>query len=303
MNHPDPTKQKFGGSKKTHDSTKQKDSNGPKKDARSSGNILTVPTTPTDSEVDGGHDTQDDSLQDSDTKEAEDSARFRKMLSPPVNDNSSPPEKQSSDDFRVFVSSGNFKTKPNKCSKGRSIIRLPPVFPERPDITKEVKNPHLSAAEKEQQKEKRKQAKREKEQRRRDQCLNRPSNASSNDADKEDNNGKTLPVSSNTRSSSSSASQAFFTPPTTPIRPVTRSRSKLLASAAQEQATDNQSPSSVSISPLPVKRKRAGGGYPSQPSSPVSPLSQRPVKRLRGSPDNSPLASPCARPAKRTRSQ
>jgi hypothetical protein len=287
-----------GPSKGTEKAAKQKPSNGPKKDARSSGNTLPA-STPAASGVDSDHDIQGDSVQDTDTKDAEDLARFRKMLSPPVNDNNSPPAKQSSEDFRVFINSGNFKTKPNKCGKGQPVIRLPPVFPERPATTKEVKNPPLSAADKKKQKDKKKQAKREQEQRYCDQWLNRPSNGSSNDADKEDN-GINSPVSSNTRSSSSSASRAFVTPPTTPTRPVTRSRSKQLADAAQEQATDDQYPSSASISPPPVKRKR-DAGYSSQPASPVSPLSQRPLKRPRSPPGSSPLAFPNPRPTKRQR--
>jgi hypothetical protein len=221
------------------------------------------------------------------------------MLSPPVDDNSSPTEKQSSEDFRVFINSGNFKTKPNKCGKVRPFIRDPPFYPNPPNPDQEKVNPHLSAAEKKKQKEKKKQAKREKEQRCCDQWLNRPSNGSSNDADKEDN-GINSPVSSNTRSSSSSASRAFVTPPTTPTRPVTRSRSKQLADAAQEQATDDQYPSSASISPPPVKRKR-DAGYSSQPASPVSPLRPRPLKRGRSPPGSSPLGSPNPRPTKRQR--
>jgi hypothetical protein len=187
--HPNPDKRKVGGFNETHEATKQKHSNGPKKDARSCGSTLTAATPPPDSD----HDVQDDNDLDSDTRDVED--------------------------------------------LDRTAIRQPPSQNQRsyPDKQKEI----VFLARQQKREERRKR----KAKARRDQRLNRPSIGSSNDADKEDN-GKNSPVSSNTRSSSSSASQAFFTPPTTPTRPITRSRSKQLADEAQEQATDNQSPSS-----------------------------------------------------------
>jgi hypothetical protein len=282
--HPNPDKRKVGGFNQTHEATKQKHSNGPKKDARSSGSTLTAATPPPDSD----HDVQDDNDLDSDTRDVEDAARLRRTLSPPVADDNSPLKQQPSDEFRVFYNSGNRKTKPNKDHHlDRTAIRQPPSQNQRSDPDKQKEIEFLARQQKIEERRKRKAKAR------RDQRLNRPSIGSSNDADREDN-GTNSPVRSNTRSSSSTASQAFFTPPTTPTRPITRSRSKQLADEAQEQATDNQYPSSPSISPPSVKRKR-GEGYYSQPTSPVSPLSQRSSKRLRGSQVHSPMVSPSLR--------
>ena len=285
--HPNPDKRKVGDFNQTHEATKQKHSNGPKKDARSCGSSLTAATPPPDSD----HDVQDDSDQDRDTKDAEDAARLRRMLSPPVSDDNSSAKKQPSEDFRVFACRGHGKSVPNKNRPVRPFISCPPFNKQPPSPGKQE---NISLARQEKREERRKR----KAKARRDQRLKHASHSSSNDADREDN-GTNSPVSSNTRSSSSSASQAFFTPPTTPTRPITRSRSKQLVDEAQEQTNDDQYPASPSISPPSVKRKRSKS-YSSQPASPISPLSQRSSKRLRGSQVHSPLASPSHKPAKRS---
>jgi hypothetical protein len=322
---PDPTKQKVGCSRKTHGATKQKHSDKPERTARLSDNTLTA-STPAPSGVDSDHGIQeDDSVQDSDdTKDGEDLARFRQMLTPPVEENESPPKKQdSTEDLQVFIHSGNYyKTTPNKKRCYRTVIRLPPFRPNPPHPDKQKQGGFLER----QRKRRKKQAKKEKP------CCDQSQSArpypvvssSDNDADKEDNgNNKTPPASSSSKTHSSSAVLSTTTtqqqiqplPPTTPDRPIiTRSRrSKQLAEgAAEEQQTTNdkylQAPPSISFSP-PSVRKRKGDDEDlrsSQPNTtPVSPLSQRrPVKRPRGgSPGNSPLASPNARPTKRRRYQ
>ena len=310
--HPDPAKQPSKGAKhvarQEHSggnslpcivetgSDDDSDSDKPKGGAKSPDNTLTAPTPPPSGD-DSDRDIQDDPVQDSDTKDAADLARFRQMLTPPVADDESPPKKQPSEPVQVFMSNRHGKKEPNKSLKGRAVLRLPPFTPNPPNPDKEVKNPWLSATDKKKQKEAQKQKQKEKP------CCDqsaRPYTVSDNDADKEDN-GVNLPVSSGTRSSSSSKNQKFFTPPVTPNRPITRSRSKQLADeATREQTTDDKYLASPSISPPSVKRKRHEGRS-SQPTSPVSPLSHRPLKRLRGSPGNSPLVSPNPRPTKRQR--
>jgi hypothetical protein len=277
-------------------------SDKPKKGIESPGNTLTALTPPPSADESDWHDVQDDSFQDNDSTVNEGDSLLRRMISAPASDDNSPSKKQPSEDFRVFLNSGNSKTKPNKdYHLLRNTDRNMPYQPKRPDPAKEVKNPHISATEKQKQNKKRKQAKKAKA------CCDqgaRPRKGPDNDADKEDN-GINSPVSSGTSSSPSSTLKAFFTPPSTPKRPVTRSRSKQLADeAAQEQTTDDHYQASPSTSPPPVKRKRNHGCSP-QPDTPVSPLSlsQRPLKRPGGSPGSSPLVSPSPRPTKRTRCQ
>jgi hypothetical protein len=104
--------------------------------AKSPGNGLTVPTPPpSGDDSDSDSDIQDDPIQNSDNKDAEDLARLRQMLTPPVADNDSPPKKQVSEDVQVFMSSRHGKNKPNKSGKGRTVIKLPPVKlnPPNPD--------------------------------------------------------------------------------------------------------------------------------------------------------------------------
>ena len=293
------------------------DTNKLKEDIESSDSTLVAATPPPSADdddltVEGG------GFHDSHSMVNQGDSLLRKMVSAPVSDDNSPPKKQSYEKFRVFMHSGNWKTKPNKDNHIlRSVGRNPPFKPNPPNPDKEVKNPHLSAAEKKKLKEKRERAK-EKQAR----CCGqkpRPFTVSDNDADKEDN-GIISPASSNIRSSSSSTTQEYLTPPTTPARPIiTRSRSKQLAhEAAQEQTIDDQYLTSPSTSPPSLKCERSRGCVLREdspgterpamrvvlrPGTPVSPLTQRPAKRLRSSPGSSPLTSPNPRPAKRARRQ
>jgi hypothetical protein len=275
-------------------------SDKPKEGIETPGNTLTAATPPPSADESDWHDVEDDSFQDNDSMVNEGDNLLRRMIFAPVSDDNSPSKKQVSEDVQVFMTSRHGKNEPNKSFKRRAVIRLPPYQPNRPDPAKEVKNPHISAADKKRQKEKRRQAEKAKP------CCDQSAHryiVSDNDADKEDNDIDS-PVGSATKcSASSSTTQEHHTPPTTPDRPITRSRSKQLADeAAQEQITDDQYQAPPSISPPPVKRKR-NQSCSSRPDTPVSPLSlgERTLKRPRSSSGSSPLTSPKSRPRKRAR--
>ena len=190
---------------------------------------------------------------------------FQRMLTPPVSDTNPAQKKQDSDSVQVFI----WNTRPRKQLNRRverPVIRLPPVKldPSNPDKQKvgDFRQTQIEA----QQKQKRKP----KSKRCCDQSY-RP-NGSDNNVD---NERETSPVSSHTRSAAAmSTIRAAHEPSTTP----TTSN----GSVSLEYFTPSVSP--------PVKRKRGGSGI-FQSATPTSPLSDRPLKRLRGSLVSSQLAS------------
>jgi len=248
-------------------------------------NCSTAPTSETASDCD----VSDTGVLANDNEDNEGESLLRRMLTPAVCDTNSSPKKQDSEPVQVFVYSGNSKTKPNKSPvKSGSRIKLPPFIPDPPNPDKQEVGEFRATYKPRQPKKKQKDQK---------PCCdqNRRPNDSDNDAD---NERDTAPVSSNTRSAANRVAHAApMTPTTHPRhRPNIRYHSKWRADTTakvQDCDADSSEDSSTPSVSLPVKRKMwPDETSPSRHTTPISPLSDRPLKRLRNSPKGSPLRSP-----------
>lgn len=222
---------------------------------------------------------------------------FQRMLTPQVFDSNSTPKKQSSEVFRVSYWSGNYKRKPNKTRVVRTIVKEAPSEVKHPDPQKQKAGGFLERQKKTQEKQKKKQKR----------CCDQRDRARDGSSDNDaDNECETSHVSSNQESSVSSTTHVVGTTPAVTNLPVTSYYGKYLANVAHGHTADNQdpvTPSTSSSSNSSNKRKR-DDECGSQPSTPASPLGQRPVKRVRSSPGSSPLSpSPMSKMRKRTPGQ